>query len=463
MRRVARPHSYWSSAASGPPRAHTVASACALITASLLIAPLTVHAAPGELDRSFGTDGNVISDFGGEDGVHGVALQPDGRIVAAGQFGNFSGSTEFALARYRRNGSLDPSFGKDGRVSISFDGQPRRLGIAHDVAVQRNGKIVAAGYVAGLGIDGEPPPDPSTVGFAVLRFRANGTLDPKFGKGGIVISHSRGMSSVYAMELQSDGKIILAGQAFDPLTSRSDFALARLLPNGKLDPTFGHRGVVITNFGGQDDFARAIVLQPDGKIVVAGRGDSGGGSLEFALARYLRDGKLDATFGAGGMVTTFVGEGYEAMDLALQADGKIVTVGQRFARDTDFALVRYDANGSLDSTFGSGGQVMIDLGQTELAYAVALQKDGKIVIAGRYADMGDEFSFVLARLEPDGSLDASWGGQGYVVTSIGVAAQGEARDIAIQADGKIVAAGLARGSDGGGDFALTRYRAGGTR
>lgn len=462
MKHVARSHLSSSSAELGLKRPHAAASPTVLLTASLML-PFVAEAAPGDLDESFGTDGKVISDFGGEDGAYGVALQADGKIVAAGQFGNYSGSTEIALARYRRNGSPDLSFGENGRVSISFDGQPRRMGIAHDVAIQSDGKILAAGYVSDTGIEGEPPPDPSTIGFAVLRFRANGTLDPKFGKGGIVISNWRKMSIVYGIALQADGKILVAGQAYDRSTSSSDFALARLLPNGKLDPTFGRRGVVITDFGGRNDFARAITLQPDGRIVVAGRGDSGAGTIEFALARYLSNGKLDTTFGAGGLVTTFVGDGYEAMDLALQADGKLVVVGQRFAIDTDFALVRYDANGSPDPTFGSGGYVTIDLGQTELANAVALQEDGKIVVAGRYTDSSGEYSFVLARLESDGSLDSSWGDQGYVVTSIGVGPHAEVRDIVVQANGKVVAAGLARGSDGGGDFALARYRGDGSR
>ena len=169
-------------------------------------------------------------------------------------------------------------------------------------------------------------------------------------------------------------------------TSRSeDFALARYNPNGTLDGTFGTGGKVTTDFNGDDDEAHALVLQPDGKLVAAGQAESGYRGRDFALARYNPNGSLDATFGTGGKVTTdFAGNDDAAFGAVLQSDGKIVAAGgAKTSRSQDFALARYNANGSLDATFGTGGKVTTDFaGNDDAAFALALQQDGKLVAAG---------------------------------------------------------------------------------
>jgi uncharacterized delta-60 repeat protein len=383
--------------------------------AALLTAPFTVIAAPGDLDASFNGDGMVITDFGGDESALAVALRQDGRIVAAGQFIPSDGNGGFAIASYRANGQLDTTFDQDGKATLQFLGEPRRSGFAKAVVVQPDGKIVAGGTVVELseGIaaaDARPRSD--RVGFVVARFRPNGD---------------------------------------------SNFALVRYLPNGKLDPSFGDRGVVITDFGGPNDFARALAIQLDGKIVVAGRGDATSGQLAFAVARYRPNGRPDTSFGNDGLVTTFVGTQYEATGLVLQADGRIVAVGQAFGAGSDIALVRYLANGALDSTFGGDGKALVDLGGADLAQAVAVQEDGKLVVAG----FGDQFaqSVLVARFDGDGLLDTTFSGDGYVLTGIGSGGFSRAYALAIQPNGRILLAGQARNTEGVSDFALARYLA----
>jgi uncharacterized delta-60 repeat protein len=214
---------------------------------------------------------------------------------------------------------------------------------------------------------------------------APGALDPTFGTGGEVTTDFGGSDSAEAVGIQSDGKIVTAGSTFSG--GLQHFVLARYNADGNLDSSFGSGGKVTTDFGGFDA-ASALVIQPDGRIVAAGRG-----SGDFALARYNADGSLDPTFGSGGKVTTDFGGSDDAFGVALQADGKIVAAGQG---GSDFGLARYNADGSLDPTFGSGSRVTTDLGGFEDAIAVALQNDGKIVITGQKFSGGFQ-QFALAR------------------------------------------------------------------
>ncbi|RNL73939.1 hypothetical protein EBF04_29975 [Streptomyces sp. I6] len=200
--------------------------------------------------------------------------------------------------------------------------------------------------------------------------------------------------------LQADGKIVAAG--FSTAGGTSDFALARYDTNGTLDAAFGTGGLVTTDFGpGSFDQASGVAVQADGKIVAAGLSDTGGLG-DFALARYNTNGTLDAAFGTGGLVTTdFGGSTDQAFGVVLQADGKIVAAGSSTTGGTDdFALARYDTNGTLDATFGTGGLVTTDFGpgSFDQAFGVAVQADGKIVAAG-LSDTGGTDDFALARYE----------------------------------------------------------------
>ena len=241
----------------------------------------------------------------------------------------YSGAPDFALARFNPNGSLDTSFSGDGKQTTDFGSSGDR---AHGVAIQADGKIVAAGdSLGGSGFD-----------FALARYNPNGSLDTSFSGDGKQTTDFGGSEAASGVKLQSDGKIVAVGG------DDSDFALARYNPNGSLDTTFSGDGKQTTDFGGSDG-ARAVALQADGKIVAVGI--AGGNGSSFAVARYNPNGTLDPTFSGDGKQTTSFG-GYldGATAVALQGDGKIVAVGHAGAANGDFALARYNPNGSLDTT-----------------------------------------------------------------------------------------------------------------
>jgi uncharacterized delta-60 repeat protein len=335
----------------------------------------------GTLDTSFGTGGKVTTDFGGtEDLGYGVAIQSDGKIVVVGGSNSSSASTNFALARYNTDGTLDSSFGTGGKVITDFAGGSDA---ANAVAIQSNGKIVAAGYSRASNVQGDD--------FAVARYNTDGTLDNSFGTGGKVITDFGG-SFEFADEIiiQSDGKIIAAGVSgnFVPGSGfRRKFALVRYNADGSLDTSFGTGGKVQTSIR-LDDTAYAAAIQADGKIVLAGFSSTGtAASSDFAAVRYNPDGSLDNSFGTGGIVLTdFGGSGGDvARAVVIQSNGKIVVVGETGpSGNSDFALVRYNADGTLDSSFGTGGKVITPVGSStnDRVNAAAVQADGKIVVVG---------------------------------------------------------------------------------
>ncbi len=384
-----------------------------LLTAWLVIlSPTAAHAAPGELDLMFGVGGKVTTDFGGTENAFALVLQPDGKLVAAGVSG-----ANFALARYNADSSLDATFGAGGLVMSGIGG----AGVARALILQPDGKLVAAGS--------------SGVDFVLARYNTDGTLDTSFGAGGLATTDFGGTENAFALIRQPDGKLVAAG------ASGADFALARYNVDGSLDPTFGAGGEVTTGFR-EPGVARALILQPDGKLVAAGASGT-----DFALARYNVDGSLDATFGIGGKTTVGISGPGAAFALIRQPDGKLVAA---VASGADFALARYNANATLDSTFGSGGKLATSFGGSAGANALILQPDGKLVAAG--ASGAD---FALARYNVDGSLDATFGAGGKVTTGFG--GTEEASALILQPDGKLVAAGFSSAN-----FALARYQGDGT-
>lgn len=324
----------------------------------------------GTLDSTFGVRGKVRTDLGGSDRVAALVVQPDGRIVTAG---TALPGADFALARYEANGDLDASFGTGGIVRTDFAGG---FDTANALAIQPDGKLVVAGYAVAE----------DHVGFALVRYNSDGTLDTAFGSGGKVFSSfSRWPSEVEGVALLPEGKILAAGFSSTASTFGGAFALARYNSNGALDPSFGNGGKVTTDFASDNTFAYALAMQADGKAVVAGR-TGVGSDTDFALARYNDDGTLDETFGKNGRVTTDLARHRDiAFAAVAQIDGRVVVAGRSGAGATpDFALVRYTASGSLDASFGSDGKVTTDFdGQLDVGYACALQPDGRIVVVGR--------------------------------------------------------------------------------
>jgi uncharacterized delta-60 repeat protein len=396
----------------------------------------------GTLDNTFGINGKVTTPVG--DGIaYSIVIQSDGKIVAAG----YREGTDFdiVLTRYNTNGTLDNSFGTNGIVTTDIGTSHNE---ANSVAIQSDGKIVAAGYsFNGINTD-----------FTLVRYNTNGTLDNTFGSNGIVITQIGSASEIArAVAVQSDGKIVASGYIY--IGSDIDFALARFNSNGTLDNSFASNGTVVTQVSTSEDYINSMALQPDGKIVVAGY--SGDGSSSFTLARYAINGTLDNTFGSNGTVTTRAGTAdAEIYSIAFQNDGKIVAAG--FSRNNsnyDFAIARYNTNGSLDNTFGTNGIITTPaLLQDDYLYSVAVQNDGKIVAAGSTENTSN-VDFVLARYNTNGTLDNTFGGDGIIVTQIG-SSDDFASSLVIQSDEKIVVGGTARiGSTD--DFAVARYNTSG--
>lgn len=364
-------------------------------------------------------------------------------VTVTGTSGDQSATRTFTLTVRGPAGSVDTSFG----------GGPVITGIntsedyARAIAVQPDGKIVVAGSTntSQQGYD-----------FAVARYNRDGTLDTDFNTSGKVTTTLTNLADEgYAVALQADGKILVAGTTTEG-TNVQRFAVVRYNANGSLDTGFGTSGKAVTPFSNGPDRAYAIAVQPDGKIVVGGEATLSGTGLDFALVRYNTDGSLDTGFGTGGKVTTAIkaATGRDAINaLALQNVGgetRIVAAGG----DGDFLLARYTSNGTLDSSFGTGGKVASVFGSTiGSAFAVTTTSDGKIVVAGYSSN-----DFSLARLTDTGALDSSFGTGGKVVNRLNTSNTDIATAVAVQSDGKIVAAGWVNaGATSAADFAVLRY------
>lgn len=299
--------------------------------------------------------------------------------------------------------------------------------------------------------------------FALARYTAGGNLDATFGTAGLVTTDLRpGLQDKgKAVALQADGKIVAVGFAGVGVGTDTDFALVRYNADGSLDSSFGSGGIVTTNFPGTSEEATNLAIQPDGKIIAVGY--TRASSTDFALARYNGDGSLDTTFGSGGLVTSAFAEDTIGLSaVVLQPDGKIIACGGVFNGDNimDFALVRYHGDGGLDTTFGTGGLVTAHISNKEAFSDVALLPDGRIIAAGTsQIDGVTGFDFVLARYHDDGALDTSFGSGGFVITDF-AGRTDWVNSVVIQDDGKIVAAGKVHVADA--DFGLARYNSDGT-
>lgn len=503
--------------------------------------------AGGSLDTSFGGDGIVTIDFDNDyDRACEVAVQPDGMIVVGG-YSDIGGDFDFSVARLLPNGSLDTDFAGDGQATVPFGGSD----ICVDMALQTNGKIVLVGWTGGTidqdwaiarlnfngtrdngwGGDGKV-----TVGFGDLAdyvsavaiapngkivvtgegnsnddgkmavFTSTGSLDAVFDGDGKIINTD---SSCDDVAVQANGRIVTVGW-HDATGSDTNFAVHRRHSNAVLDTSFDGDGFTYPNFGGEDRGTR-LVIQADGRILAAGitkvngvfktalirfwadgEPDEGGsqamavgdaaltsltngftyglvaqadGGLvvagtvmnaaqtasDFALTRLLPNGTLDASYGTAGR-TTFDLQGMDvARGIALQADGKSVVAGYTGTTDPQFLVTRFGSDGGLDPSFGSGGAAVLDFaGGADFGHAVALAPDGKIVVAGSVYN-GSNFVFGVARFNTNGTPDPSFDGDGKVLFSFGLPDLW-CNAVLVQPDGKIIAAGQANG-----DFALVRF------
>src|SRR5581483_9911032 len=394
-------------------------------------------AAAGDLDPTFGSDGLVETGVGPSNAAAWqLVRQPDGKLVVVGPANGL-----FAVARYEANGDLDLGFGMSGTALTSM---PSGIGSAFAVALQGDGKIVVAGDRQST----------SNNDAAVVRYDANGAVDTTFGDDGIVITSITNAFAT-AVLVQSDGKIVVG--ATEGFGDSRNIAVIRYDTDGSFDPSFSSLGIATVDLGSGETFG-GMVLQPDGKLVVAGRRGPAQGAGTVLVARLDVDGSLDGTFGTGGAVTTAACAASEATDVARQPDGKIV-VGGRCIPTLQYigkALVaRYDAAGALDGTFDGDGIATPDVPALN---AIALQADGKIVgVAERGSSLNEQFAVV--RIAGDGSLDATFGGNGFISTPFVGRSEG-ALDVAVQPDGGLVLVGTVFDPAFPGRdqvFALARY------
>jgi uncharacterized delta-60 repeat protein len=368
---------------------------------------------------------------------------------------------KFGIAGYKLNGSLDSSFDGDGKVIADLPNGAS--GSATAVAIDASSRIVVAGTV-----DNQ---------FALARYYLDGSPDSTFGNGGYVLTNPGYAAEAKAIAIDKNGRIVVAGKA------NGKFTLARHNPDGSLDTTFSSDGIVQTSFPSCDgnnpcsyDSANAVTIDGAGKIVAAGTASvNPTGTLAadqmYALARYNPDGSLDNSFGGDGRVITnhapnldlkYINQ-EEANAIAIDGWGRILVAGRFGMSSSTFAILRYNANGSLDTSFGDNGDGLVaPIFQTpwkdDAASAVAIDKNGKIVVAGK-AWGGVSNHFALVRLNPTGTLDATFGGDGKVVTSFGWCPS-EARAMTIDSAGKILVAGWAGCNTS--NFALARYQADGS-
>ncbi len=336
-------------------------------------------------------------------------------------------------------GGLDPTFGSGGQVLTPFSNYYDQ---ANAVTTQSDGKVVIAGY-------SDPSGSRFAYDFLVARYNADGSVDTSFGTGGRTVTdfnRSADEPSAVALQPQTSGpsKILVAGMVRN--NGNDNFGLARYNANGTLDTTFGRKGKVETDLGSSGDWPSSMVVDSAGRIIVAGMGPGS----DAALVRYTANGALDTTFGSGGKLVNIIrlASGYHASSVALQGDGKIVLAGTTLdpATSWEFVLARFNTNGTADTTFGSGGVVITHPGYNDSFGGAAIQGDGKIVVSGSEASGYFPSALYLLRYNTDGTLDPGFGTGGIAtIPSPGGPADGtfgpHGIGPVIQSDGEIIVSG----------------------
>ncbi len=442
---------------------YTAAALCAGIAALAAATP----GQPGTLDASWATlsaqgAGKLLTSFGNSNDVAiALLLQPDGKVI---QVGHCNASTNgsvlsVCIARFLPTGALDTSFNATGQIRTTYVAAPEFAPVG--AALRSDGKLVVAGRCTAA----------ATAQFCLLRYTGSGALDSGFGAAGVALGGALGSGSTqpYNMTLQPDGKIIVVGSCQGAATY--DFCVQRFTADGAIDTTFNGSasGSLVTDMNANADFGSAALVQSDGKIVLAGACGNGGVYLYCAL-RLLANGSVDTGFGQSGKVLATASGSVQAV--AIQPDGKLLLAGQcahtvgMFLKG-DFCLLRLAANGAMDTGFGSGGQVLTTVGNYgNMAYAIAVQPDGRIVVAGSCGNGGNNSAadICVQRFTAEGALDTTFNGTGYAITPIGSGGfyflYSPKPGVALYPDGRIVVGSSCPGGNGDYDFCSVRYDGG---
>lgn len=445
--------------------AATIRTLTRSLAVGMVFAASVAHAIPGQpgtLDPSFAASsplgfGKVMTAIGiGANWGRAVALQPDGKALLAGGCQNASGIFQFCVARYRADGVLDTSWNGSGTVTTSLSSSHS---LATGVVVQPDGKVVVTGKCN----------DGNGEILCAARYAPTGALDNTWNGTGYSLSSLRGDGTSAA--IQADGKIIVAGACLVSDATHTDFDLCatRFTSSGVVDTTWNGTGSVTLNGSDWDDHGQAIVVQPDGKVILAGYCNN-----QFCAARYLSDGTLDTTWNGTGLVVTPKLElGNVAYAAALQPDGKLLLGGNCVLNGpsgttTQFCSARYNTDGTIDTSWSSSGLLVTPM--TSLARAIdevdaiVVQPGGKVTLVGTcYTGSTDVRDFCSARLFANGTLDTSWNSTGKVFTPmsnvVGSLRQDFGWSAALQPDGKLLVGGYCWGGNGD-QFCLARYDGG---
>ena len=422
---------------------YTQNNAIACLTGFLLCCAAGLWAQAGMIDSTFGNNGIVLADFnsGGSDRITAVLVQSDEKVVAVGNSKMFPGISNTVLIRLLEDGSYDPDFGTGGVVLSDLGDVGPEF---YAAALDEDQRIVATGY----GNDGD---------FLTARFLPDGSPDPSFGANGIVYTDFfNDEDYANALALQADGKIVAGGTGYDPNDPEDyGFALARFNSDGSLDTTFGNQGKVFTQIGPGDDEITSLAVQADGKLLACGFTVDGPDHKPY-LVRYNSDGTLDPGFGSAGIVVDSLSNVPRKFEwTGLLPDGRIVVVITALGGYQNFGVARYHADGTPDSTFNGTGKLVLDQAvDCQGLESGLVMPDGKLVIGGSAGPTG---GFLVGRINPDGSIDTTFGDNGFVKQQ-GTGAESFIKSMATTPDGSLIVAGYGRlGGNTLSDFVLVKY------
>jgi uncharacterized delta-60 repeat protein len=421
-----------------------------LIAGMLLAhAGFLVHAAPGDLDPTFGASsalpGTVLTDVAtnSNDSAVKVLVQTDRKVIVVGRCNQQGTSLDFCATRYNADGVLDTGFSGDGKQVFAMTASPD---FAYGAALQSDGKLIIVGSC-----DGD---------FCALRLTSTGLPDSSFGSAGsgvMIMPMGTGASAARDIAVQPDGKIVLVGECLNGAST--EFCVARLTTAGALDTTFGVNGKVNYAAGNNGyDLPNALAIESGGRIVIAGH-CSNGSHQKFCTTRIMPSGALDNGFSGNGKVITPIGTGDDiATSVVIQPNSLIIVGGNCLGvSDLDFCAVRYNTNGTENASFGTAGKLLtpVSTGRDTGGY-ISLQPDGKVLQAG---ECGGVSQYCVQRFYENGVLDTSFGTGGRVFLSLGSSdALGKA--IALQYDGNILVTGLCAGAGGQTEFCIARFEGG---